>query len=466
MGRKGAATGGGRALAIGLAGLLGLAPAVTAHTPDGAVGGTAIRAAADHAAMITARTRFFGARNVDQGTGAVRRDRVILSWFGVANFAMAIRGHVVLLNAWVPRGAFSGYVPTTPEELATLRPTLILIGHAHFDHAADATPLAVATGAPLGGTAEHCADLRARDRSPAMPPRCIELTPRGAAIGTRADRALLRGVEVTVVKHLHSGATRPDSREPYHAPVLPVPGTTPLEHPPTVQDVASLVGHLPDAEGGDLLYRFRVGDLSLVWHDTSGPAADHAPGLFHFLRQLRPVDVHLGAIQSFNQFYNGMRDPRHYIEAIKPRLFVPTHHDDWMPGITMSAEGYRAPFYEELAKLNPDQRPEVRFIRDPADYVRPEALTFPVQLDPVRLVRRCAGRGGRLRARLDGDVADVKAVRFSASGYRTRHDTSAPFAGRLARRRGVPRPRRARVRARVVEVDGAARTLRRTLPRC
>jgi L-ascorbate metabolism protein UlaG (beta-lactamase superfamily) len=451
------------AIVAAFAVLFGAAAGASAHGGRGLVGGGAVAsaAAADDAAMVRTRSRYFGAANVDQRTGAVRRDRVIFSWFGVANFALAIRGHVVLLDAWIPRGAFSGYVPATTDELAALRPELILIGHAHFDHAADATPLAVATGAPLAGTAEHCADLRARASGPALPPRCIELFGRDAPRGSQATPQLLRGVEVTALKHLHSGATRPDRSEPYHVPVIPLPTTTSLEHPPTPSDMIAVVGHLPDAEGGNVLYRFRVGDLSLVWHDTSGPAADYAPGLFDKLRALRSVDVQLGAIQGFNQFTNGMRDPRQYIEALAPRLFVPTHHDDWAPGVTTRAVNYRSYFYDELAKIPAERRPQVRFIADPEDYVRPDALTFPVRLEPVQLVRRCAGRG-RLRVRLVGDVADVVAARFRLPGARARRDAVAPFAVTLVRRGAA----RARVVATVTDVDGNARTLTRSAPRC
>lgn len=438
-----------------------MAGGAAAHTARGLAGGAAVASQADDATMIKARTRFFGAANVDQATGAVRRDRAIFSWFGVTNFALAIRGHVVLLDAWIPRGEFSGYVPATTDELAALRPELILIGHAHFDHAADATPLAVATGAPLAGTGEHCADLRMRNAGPAMPPRCLAVIPAAAPIGAQATPSLLRGVEVTVIKHVHSAGTRPDRNEPYHVPVIPLPTTTSLEHPPTPDDMVALVGHLPDSEGGTLLYRFRVGDLSLVWHDSSGPLTDYAPGMFDILRALRPVDVELGAIQGFNQIANGMRDPRQYIEALQPRTFVPTHHDDWAPGITTRAANYRSLFFDELAKVPAERRPEVRFITDPADYVRPEALTFPVGLEPVRLVRRCAARG-RLRARLVGDVADVAAARFRLTGARSTRDAAAPFAVTLARRAS----RRARLLATITDVDGTARTLTRSAPRC
>src|SRR5262245_10621571 len=74
-------------------------------------------------ATIVARQRFFGLDNVDPDSGAVRKDRVIISWFGMASFAAAMDGHVVLLDAWVNRLAGSmRYVGTTPEEVAALRP--------------------------------------------------------------------------------------------------------------------------------------------------------------------------------------------------------------------------------------------------------------------------------------------------------------------------------------------------------
>lgn len=85
-----------------------------------------------------------------------------------------------------------------------------------------------------------------------------------------------------------------------------------------------------------------MGDLSLVWNDSAGPLIENAPGAVDRLRVLRPVDVHIGAIQGFNQFTNGMRDVRTYIEAIDAPLFVPGHHDDWAAGITTNGENCRA----------------------------------------------------------------------------------------------------------------------------
>lgn len=418
-------------VALALAALA--APAASAHAPPGATGGQPILRQATLGDTIASRQRYFGTANVDPSTGNVRRDRVILSWFGVTNFAMAIRGQVVLLDAWVPRGASSGYVPASPEELAALDPAFVFIGHAHFDHAADAVPIATASGATLVGSAEQCAELRGR--MPALPPPCLEALPTGAAPGTTARVTALRGVRTRIVKHLHSGATSPGADPTgYHVPVAPAPSTTQVEHPATPEDMAQLVDHAPDAEAGTVLYRFATGDFSMVWNDSAGPLIDKAPDAFAALRALRPVDVQVGAIQGFNQISNGMRDPRMYIEAIHPALFVPAHHDDWAAGITTKGENYRAPLDQELQRIPAADRPAVRFITDPADYVRPDVLTFPVAFRPLRLVARCSG------VKLRGDRADVAKVRIRRHGRR--------------------------VRAIVTDVDGTRHVLRARAPRC
>ncbi len=436
-----------------------LGPAVAqGHTPEGAVGGGAAPRAASMAQTVELRQRYFGAANVDPVSGAVRRDRVIMSWVGVTNFAMAIRGHVVLLDAWVPRGGSSGYVPSSPAELAALRPEAIFIGHAHFDHAADAVPIAQASGATLVGSADQCAELISRAALDTVPPKCLSGLPSGADPGTRGRLEVLRGVGTELVQSLHSAADEPDAGDGLRVPVAPPPSTTQVENPPTPQDALQTLRGLPDAEAGTVLYKFSVGPFSLVWNDSAGPLSSQAPFALQRLRELRPVDVQVGAIQGFGQFTNGMRDTRQYIEAIGAPLFVPAHHDDWAAGITTKGENYREPLRQELERISADRRPQVRFITDPGDYVAPEVLTFPVAVDPIRLTRRCL-RGGRLRLRLEGDVADVTGARFRV-GQRTVIDGAAPFAVTVARRRS------GRLSAAVTEAGAAPRTLRRPLPSC
>lgn len=328
------------------------------------------------AQTVTARRRFFGADAVDADTAAVRADRVIVSWLGCATFAIAMAGEVFLLDAWVPRGLHSGYVPTTPDEVAALAPSAIFLGHGHFDHAADAPALVDATGAMVYGTAEHRAQIR---RTIAAPGRLVvvELGDAAAQPGDRYDHTVAPGIEMTAVRHLHSAATT-RHRGPDSSPSL-APAPHPrdmLSYPPTLRDAAALARSLDAAEGGCLLYQFRVGDFVLTWHDSTGPLSDRAPGTLAVLRELPRSDVEIGAIQGFNQFTNGLRDPRHYTEALRPSVFVPCHHDNWLPVLTTRGERYHQPLRAELDRLAAGTRPRLNFLADPDDYLRPNRLTF------------------------------------------------------------------------------------------
>lgn len=330
-------------------------------------------------AKVAVRQRVFGHENVDPVTGEVRADRVILSWFGVTNFAAAIGGHVVLLDAWIPRGEYSGYVPLSLDDLETLAPSHIFLGHGHFDHAADAGELAARTGATVVGTAEHCVQVR-RQALPAVA-SCTAVTAVGSAPGTRVEPVILSGVDTTAVKHVHSAAEPPDPNDEggAHTPATPIPDFGVVaEHAPAPQDTVHLASHLGDAEGDTILWQFRVGDFSLTWNDSAGPLVERAPGVFDVLRGLPATDVQVGAIMGFNQITNGMRDPRMYIEAIAPKIYVPSHHDNWAPGLSTRGERYKPIIEEELLRIPAARRPILRFIQDPYDYVRPEVLTFDI----------------------------------------------------------------------------------------
>ncbi|WP_280242162.1 MBL fold metallo-hydrolase [Nocardia abscessus] len=336
-----------------------------------------LRPAADAAdpRTIAARRRFFGADTVDAATGALRTDRVVLSWVGCTTYAMAIGGSVFLLDAWVPRLTSTGYVPATPQELVDLAPAAIFIGHGHFDHAGDAGRIAQASGATVHGTAEHCAAITAQLTDAAFP--TVHYGDADTAIGARAD-CTVGTVEVTVIRHLHSARTPPDpvSRSPRFIP-RPEPGVV-LAHPPTLSGLLQGLPRLRDPEGGVLLYQFRVPGFCLVWHDSTGPLTERAPHVFDVLAALPATDVQIGAVQGYNQISNGLRDPRTYIQALAPAVFVPSHHDNWLPGLTASAPNYDPPLRAELDKIATARRPELRALHDPADYVRPQRLTFPV----------------------------------------------------------------------------------------
>ena len=353
-------------------------------------------------ATLKARQHFFGAENV-AADGSLPRGRVILSWFSVASYAAAIDGRVVLLDAYIHKGEDRpNYVPTTPGELADLKPEAIFIGHGHYDHGKLGGELAARTGAAVIGTPEHCDQARAQAERFAgrpLPIRCIEAVDRGSAPGAqvRELRSLGDDVCVSVFKHVHSAAEPPDAdhRDPQLLPPPLVDPTLVLVHPPGPSAVAGLADIEGD-EGSSLLYQFRIGRFALVWNDSSGPLRERAPNVFDVMRKLPPTDVHVNAVLGFNNPTNGVRDPVDYLNAIRPKVMYPNHHD--FVAEYGAGDDFEQYMYREMARHEGlAQGTELRWMRDPYDYLRPSLMTFNVNdprwandgADPARPPGRC-----------------------------------------------------------------------------
>jgi hypothetical protein len=89
------------------------------------------------------------------------------------------------------------------------------------------------------------------------------------------------------------------------------------------------------------------------------------------LEGLRPVDPEIGAIQSFDQLTNGLKDVRVYLEALRAKVFMPSHHDNWLPPNVTTGRAYYDPLVEELNQIPFPERPSLCFITDPENYRTP-----------------------------------------------------------------------------------------------
>lgn len=338
----------------------------------------------DLAALVAARSHFFGIDNVDQRTGAVDKEKVIISWFSVSSYAMAARGHVVLLDSYIYRVAdVPGYVPTTVQELVDLKPEAIFIGHGHGDHADNAAYIAGKTGAHIFGAAEHC-DAMAGDAErifgTGASVNCTSLVSAGSAPGAEVRNLgfLLPDVCITSFKHLHSGrgSGQPDPDYPPN-PINPVRDQDranelyPNMGPPTLNT------RTVSGAGGSvsMFYQFTVGNFSLIWHDTNGPIKDVETQLIPLLASLPKADVEIGSLVSTGESVNGVRDIAFYIQLIKPKIFYGGHSDNFNIGAS--------PYYHQallrqfdIFNIAAAERPMIKGYDDPYDYLTPELATF------------------------------------------------------------------------------------------
>lgn len=356
-------------------------------------------------ATIKARQHLLGKKNVNPVTGAVRKDRVILSWFGVANFIASFKGHVVLLDDFLRRGYDLRQIHTTIDELAALKPEYIFLGHGHFDHALDAGQVSAMSGAKIVGTPQHCAQVKQwasmmRGYDPKLI-HCITVMDQHVPLGTTVHmNRLMKNVRITVVRHVHfpyspadptglgetslnngkQGPEWPCPQEPQWEGFAKFPGDSETAKNLFFNIVAAGQAQVPNSDGGLLLYQFHVGRIYLTWHDTQG-TLDYYPQVVNALKALPPSDIELGSIASYQRFTDCLHDVRLYWEALRTRIFVPMHDDPSDPSEPNAA--YYKPFIaDELARTPAPLRPCTDMIEDPQDYLRPDLLTFSIRKKP------------------------------------------------------------------------------------
>jgi hypothetical protein len=263
---------------------------------------------------------------------------------------------------------------------------------------------------------------------------CKPITSRGSIPGkeivsiTDFEPAL----SITAFKHLHStntGVTDPDA-----VPVAATSGgvcvPTPSKgntFPCNLQDprdpmlfpagtpLSSLMNIATSRAGAggpiSLFYVFTVNGgkkFRFVWHNTTGDIIDSCalpnnnratglpfepgqdptgcfPGvkvkgktvganLAAIMDGLGPVDVEIGSVVSLGFSQNGERDAVSYIEHVRPKVFIPNHVT--AVAVEGSSLEWKVGFFDALRAANvPEESwPEVSWLVDPNDYIRPMAF--------------------------------------------------------------------------------------------
>jgi L-ascorbate metabolism protein UlaG (beta-lactamase superfamily) len=123
-------------------------------------------------------------------------DTVVVRWLGMMNYELAYRDQVFLLNAYFDRLPHSHPIGVVPADIRNA--TAIFVGHAHFDHVADAPSIAKRisapiVGAPFGDELAAKAGLPAKQYKVAMPGEVLRYS--GVTVevirGSHTDQASL-----------------------------------------------------------------------------------------------------------------------------------------------------------------------------------------------------------------------------------------------------------------------------------
>jgi hypothetical protein len=287
-----------------------------------------------------------------------------------------------LYDAWEIVALHKDYAPIGREDLVAQQPEVIFVGHGHFDHAGDMGSVAGRTGATVVAGEATCMTAReqaARDGNhDRFDCRVLGNTTSPVPGTTQRLRIWEDMEEVSVLRHVHSAADPADLLNG-GLPMIFIPdllvylqhlNTDPQEILWFLQSVDDEVGNSPD--GGTWAYHLKVGDFTLLWHDSAGPIAegdDYAKEIKCALDSFPGcVDVQLGTIVGFGAFTSGLRDVSLYVQHAHPRVSLPNHHDAWLPIAGPGAASYELQWRAEIASMpNP---PELDYLRDPEDYLR------------------------------------------------------------------------------------------------
>ena len=255
------------------------------------------------------------------------RAEVTVRWLGVAGFAIEAGEDTLLHDPYLSRPGllatlFRRYVPDEAVLAPLLasgspapelgRADLVLIGHSHFDHLADAPWIAEHNGATVVGSSTTVAISRGYG----LPEAQVRRADPG-------DRFTLGAFEVRVIESRHAEIF-------FGRPPIPGEVTEPPSWP-----LHAWSFKLGDARG--YLVTHRPSGLRLLLLSSAGY---HRPAIDALAAEGVTVDVLLTSV------VGGPDDfARVLLETFHPRIVVPQHFDDFFVPLSDPAAG--APEYEE-----------------------------------------------------------------------------------------------------------------------
>ena len=262
---------------------------------------------------------------------------VTLEWFGCATFRLTIGDVVVFLDAYIDRVDGADGAGVRADDID--RADYVLVGHSHFDHLWGAERIAPRTGATIIGSYETVR---------VMADHGVAESQLLAVAGGERVR-LGPGITVTVYPSLHSCVWTGPFEQPDVVCVGDL-GLTLDQQRARLGDIAAYVARLDPAgrahlaaarqgergDGGALVFVIETPAGSVLYQDTSG----HWSGL---LKGLRPDVAILAAAGRGNidgePIQGSLADFLvREVGFLEPRTVVLGHHDNWLPGFSISTD--------------------------------------------------------------------------------------------------------------------------------
>jgi hypothetical protein len=258
------------------------------------------------------------------GPATDKNDVISLRWLGTACFELVHRGRVYLLDAFYDdRGPRVRPIGITAEQV--VQADAIFIGHAHYDHIADAASIAVRTGARVIGDEFVSAPLLLSQGVRADQIRGVN--------GLGGERLHFDGftVEPILAHHSVAVAGRNAEGESLYQEIIDayfavMPGLTDEEVVDLLAEIARGSGDPRIVDQGTIAYLFTFEKgYRLLWLDSAGPITSQLETVMRRVGSTNMAVV--GYAGSFPRFQIPVTLP--LVELFNPDLFLPAHHDEF-----------------------------------------------------------------------------------------------------------------------------------------
>jgi L-ascorbate metabolism protein UlaG (beta-lactamase superfamily) len=317
---------------------------------------------ADMIPAIEANTLFAGAprdracqeaRLVSTGAPAPRdKHTLAVRWTGFSNFELAYNGKIILLDAFFDRG--SNYPPLGFRAADVKKADVILLGHGHFDHMADAASVGIRTGAAIIGASVTTEKLKTEG----VPEKQIR------TVGGRAkEKLFFAGFTVEPILALHGQPDKHITEVMEGAVNSLAPKLTPAQQveEKTIQDRGTFDPSV--ITEGTIAYRITLDDgFTIMYRDSGGHVTDYEKQAMRDTPQ--GVDLALVALSA--DFLNPLVavTALEHERLYRPDVFMPAHHDAAFSGHTPL---WRAtePIFQVLKDTDPQLVTVSREYREP-----------------------------------------------------------------------------------------------------
>ena len=285
--------------------------------------------------------------------GASPRDKHTLAvrWTGFANYELAYDGKIILLDAFFDRG--SNYPPLGFKAEDIKKADVILLGHAHFDHMADAATVARQTGATVVGASVTTDKLKQQG----VPQQQIR------TVGGRSQEKLFfSGFTVEPILALHGQPDKHITEVMEGAVNSLAPKLTPDQQAEekAIQDRGSFEPRI--ITEGTIAYLITFDDgFRILYRDSGGHVTDYEKAMF---KNTPGVDLAIVALSA--DFLNPLvaAQALEHEKLYQPDVFMPAHHDAAFSGHTPL---WRAtePVFQALKDADPKLVTVSRQYREP-----------------------------------------------------------------------------------------------------